>query len=158
MSKKAIIICGFPGVGKSCVANNRTNILDAESSAFSWKVDPEHPEKDMVRNPDFPDNYIRYVEKNMAIYACDVVLASSHGEVRNELKMRGIPYIIVAPRRELKNEYLIRYLQRGNNIEFIELLNDKWDAFLDEIERDGAPVIWLGSGEYMSDVLGEIAR
>ena len=88
----------------------------------------------------------------------DVILASSHQAVREALMAEGIHYIIVAPKRELKTEYLIRYLQRGNEIEFIELLNEKWDEFLDGIENDGAPVIWLDHGQYMADVLGAIAR
>jgi hypothetical protein len=153
--KKAMIICGFPGVGKSCVANNRTNILDAESSAFSWIFDPETAEKPK-RNHEFPANYIRYIKENMGRY--DFILVSSHQNVRESLMAEGIQYIIVAPKMELKNEYLIRYLQRGNEIDFIELLNEKWDEFLGGIKNDGAPVIYLNKGEYMSDVLGAIAR
>ena len=153
--RKAIVICGFPGVGKTCVANNRTNILDAESSAFSWTFDPENTEV-RERNSAFPLNYIEYIRGNMEKY--DIILASSHKAVREALTAEGIPYIIVAPYVTLKNEYLKRYLQRGSDIEFIELLNEKWCDFVDDIYRDGAPVIWLGAGEYLSDVLGEIAR
>jgi hypothetical protein len=151
-----MIICGFPGGGKSCVATNRIHILDLESSAFSWVFDPiNHPEG-RVRNANFPANYIKAIRNAKECHG--YILTASHQVVRDALKAEGIPYIIVAPKRELKNEYLIRYLQRGNEIEFIELLNEKWDAFLDGIENDGAPVIWLDKGEYMSDVLGVIAR
>lgn len=152
---KAMIICGFPGVGKSCVANNRTNILDAESSAFSWIFDPDTVKKP-ERNPGFPLNYIRHIKQMSERY--EYILTATHEEVRNAMRAEGIQYIIVAPKRELKNEYLTRYLQRGSDIDFIEVLNEKWDEFLDGIERDGAPVIWLDKGCYMSDVLGEIAR
>ena len=152
----AMIICGFPGVGKSCVATNRTNILDADSSGFSWKFDPEHPENKPERNPMFPSNYIEAIVKYS--HNWEYILVSSHNEVRQMLKAKGIPYIIVAPRRELKNEYLIRYFQRYSTMKFIETLNEKWDEFLDSIEEDGAPIIWLDKGEYMSDVFGAIAR
>lgn len=152
----AIIICGFPGVGKSCVANNRKNILDAESSAYSWKFDPEHPERGFARNPEFPENYIQSIKGFIDKY--EYVLVSSHKDVRVALGKEGIPYIIVAPKKELKNEYLKRYLQRGNEIEFIELLNEKWDEFLSDIAAADVPVIWLDKGEYMTDVLGAIAR
>lgn len=146
-----MVICGFPGVGKFSVANNRTNILDAESSGFSWVIDLDHPENGMTRNPAFPGNYIKYLKECADKY--EFVLASSHAEVRDRLKMEGIQYIIVAPERDLKNEYLIRYLRRGNQVDFIELLNEKWDEFLDSIENDGAPVIRLGSGVYLADIL-----
>ena len=153
--KNAMVICGFPGVGKSCVANNRANILDAESSAHSWIWNPENLEKGRERNPEFPANYIRYIKENMERY--DVVLVSSHQDVRDALKAEGIGYIIVAPMLYLKNEYLIRYLQRGSGIEFIELLNEKWDEFLDDLLKDEAPKIWLDTGEYLKDVLGVLA-
>lgn len=150
--KKAMVICGFPGVGKSCAANNRTNILDAESSAFSWIWNPENLEKGRERNPEFPANYIRYIKENMEQY--DVILVSSHQAVRDALKAEGIGYIIVAPYFSIKNEYLIRYLQRGSSIEFIEQLNKDWGTFLEDLVNDSAPLIWLDKGEYLKDVLG----
>ena len=149
--KKAIIICGFPGVGKTTVANNRRNILDAESSALSWVWNPEEPDA-RKRNEEFPRNYINFLEESLDKY--DVIMASSHKDVREQMQYSGMQYIIVAPRRELKNEYLIRYLQRGSDIDFIELLNEKWDEFLTDIENDGAPVIWLNRNENLADVLG----
>lgn len=149
--RKAIIICGFPGVGKTTVANNRRSILDAESSAFSWEFDPEKP-YERKRNCSFPGNYIKYIKEQSERF--DAILVSSHRRVMDALRAEGEQYVIVAPRRELKNEYLIRYLQRGSDIDFIELLNEKWDEFLTDIENDGAPVIWLESGNVLADVLG----
>jgi hypothetical protein len=156
MSKKAMVICGFPGVGKTSVANNRENILDAESSVFSWIWNPENLEKGRERNPEFPNNYIRYIKENMDRY--DVILVASHQKVRDAMKMAGIQYLIVAPMDHLKNEYLIRYLRRGSDIDFIELLNDKWYDFMRDIMNDDAPTIRLKPGENLSDILGEIAR
>lgn len=154
--KKAIVICGFPGVGKTSAANNRTNILDAESSAFSWNWNPENLEKGRERNPEFPHNYIRFIKENMDKY--DVILASSHQAVRDVLKAEGIQYIIVAPEYPRKNEYMIRYLQRGSDIDFIEQLYGSWGQFIDDLAYDGAPLIWIGEGKYLSDVLGVMAR
>ncbi len=151
--KKAIVICGFPGVGKTMVANNRSNILDAESTAFHWIFDPVTPES-MVRNPAFPQNYRAYLQENSLRY--DFILSATHKEVRDELKRRQEKYIIVAPKRELKNEYLIRYLRRGSDIKFIELLNEKWDEFITDIENDGAPVIWLDAGRTLADIISDI--
>jgi hypothetical protein len=39
-------------------------------------------------------------------------------------------------------------------MDFIFTLNDKWDEFIDGIEEEDAPVIWLESGQHLSDVLG----
>jgi hypothetical protein len=109
-----------------------------------------------VRNPEFPENYISYIQENMEKY--EVILVSSHQNVRNALKAEGIQYIIVAPWASLKNEYMARYLRRGSEIEFIDLMNNAWGDFLRGIEEDGAPVVRLDKGEYLSDLLGEIAR
>lgn len=152
----AMVICGFPGVGKSAVANNRTNILDAESSAFSWIWNPENIEKGRERNPEFPSNYIRYIKENMERY--DVILVSSHDVVRDALKAEGVDYIIVLPTIFEKNEYMRRYLQRGSGYDFIAMMDKKWVDFTESIMDDDAPKIWLGGGEYMADVLGGIAR
>ena len=151
----AIIICGFPGVGKSCVATNRTNILDAESSAFSWIFDPETAEEPK-RNQAFPGNYVKHIKDNMDRY--EFIMVSTHKQVLDAIEYEGLPYIIVAPQPCLKNEYLIRYLQRGSTIEFIELLNEKWESFLADIGNRQQPVIWLEAGQYMSDILGRCAR
>lgn len=154
--KKAIVICGFPGIGKTCAASNRSNILDAESSAFSWIWNVDEPEKGRERNPAFPENYIKFIKENVEKY--DVILTSSHQKVRDALKAEGMQYIIVAPHEFLRNEYMIRYLERGSDISFIEQLYESWDSFLDDIYNDGAPVIWLDTGMYLTDVLGVIAK
>ena len=160
--KKPIIICGFPGVGKSHVANNRINILDAESSAFHWRFDPEHPEKGSEKNPDFPGNYIDYIKENMERYELDVILVATHTVVREALKKEGIDYIIVAPNRYDQNEYMKRYLQRGNDIEFIKSLHKNWGAWMSELEiesfKQGVPMITLEEKGYLSDILGVFAR
>ena len=164
MSKKPIIICGFPGVGKSCVANNRINILDAESSAFHWRYDPEHPENGRERNPDFPGNYIAYIKENMERYELDVILVATHKAVRDALKAEGIKYIVVAPFNDMLclNEYMKRYVQRGNDIDFMVSLCKNWDAWLAELalesDLEGIPMIRLSDKEYLSDVLGVLAR
>lgn len=155
--KKAMVVCGFPGIGKSSVANNRVNLVDAESSAYSWIWDAEKPEEAPKRNPRFPENYIEAIQEERSVYQHDFVFVSCHKEVREALIYAGIPYIVVAPSLELKNEYMIRYLQRGSSTEFIEKLYEKWDEYLKEIAKEDAPVIWLKSGQYLSDVIGVYA-
>lgn len=154
--RKAIVICGFPGVGKSSAANNRANILDAESSAFSWNWNTEKPEKGRERNPAFPGNYIKFIQENMERY--DAILVSTHQAVRYAMKAEGIQYLIAAPYVDEKNNYMIRYLQRGSSIDFIEDLYGNWEDYLSDLYNDGAPMISLGEGKYLSDILGVIAR
>lgn len=125
--------------------------MDFESSAFAWIFDPDNDEEPK-RNEQFPDNYVTRIGI-AAKSGYRYILVSTHQEVRDELTMRGIPYTIVAPKRNCKDEYIARYLRRGSEPEFIQLLHDNWDKFLNQIEEDGSPVIHLSHGEYIEDVL-----
>lgn len=153
-----IVICGFPGIGKSTYASNRKDVEDLESSAFSWILDPFNPEKTRVRNQEFPINYISCIKSMLETrknHETRFILVACHKEVREELKRVGIPYLIVAPFKDMesKNEYLRRYLSRGSDIQFIENLNKNWEKWLDELEEDGAPVIHMQAYNVLSDLL-----
>ena len=158
---KGLIICGFPGVGKSAVesishAMNIFDYNDMESSAYGWITGLSGKRE---RNPHFPECYVDDIEMHASQYGYPVVMVASHKEVRDEMKRRGIPYIIVAPEKSLKDEYMARYLVRRSNYGLIKQIFDHWDEWLDEIEQDGAPVIHLKAGQYLSDILiPEIAR
>ena len=135
------IICGFSGVGKSSVCNN--NIIDLDSS--NYKKDDLWPYK-------YVDDIVYEALKNN-----NTVLCSCHEEVRRELTNRGISFIIIAPYDDLCNEYSKRWLKRGDSAEFIKYMQKNWIDFHRSIKIDGALnnacVIYLNSGEYISDVI-----
>lgn len=149
------IICGFSGIGKSTTEQNNKiiqtskRILDFESSNYS------HFPRCGVRNIDFPKNYIDRLEKLIENNEADYYLLSCHEEVRNELKARGLKYIIVMPYRdkECKNEYKKRWLKRGSDINFIIKMNKRWNEMIDSCVNDEAPKIYLDEHEYLSDIL-----
>lgn len=143
------IICGFPGVGKSYIFNNlNVKCLDSDSSEYSW-ISPG------VRNPIFPNNYIKHIQENMHSYDC--IFVSTHKDVINMLLLNQIPITIVFPNRDLKDEYIKRYSERGNNESFIKLLDAQWNNFIDDIllhqNDENCNLIQLEEGQYLSDVL-----
>ena len=156
---KTTIISGFPGVGKTSARYTadgfNANMLDMESSAYSWIFDSfdttEHPK----RNPEFPKNYVDSLELFKKAGGYEYIFVSCHEEVRKELQKRGIKYLIVAPKNtpELKNECCKRYLKRGSDIDLINKVYRDWDDMIASIEADPSPTIWLDSGEYLADVL-----
>jgi hypothetical protein len=83
----------------------------------------------------------------------EVYLLSCHKEVRDELKRRGVYYIIVMPTIYQKNEYLKRWLRRGSTTDFIVSMEKRWDEMIRSCEKDDAPKIYLDENEYISDVL-----
>lgn len=146
----SMVICGFSGIGKSTAERKSRDVTDMESSGYSWIFE----NGETKRNPAFPENYINELKKNTEEYSAGhYFLLSCHQAVRDCLQSNGIPYIIVLPRRDLKNEYMKRWLLRGSTIEFIENMYGAWDEMIDSCEKDSSPKIYLESGEYISDIL-----
>ncbi|MEI2465039.1 hypothetical protein [Niallia taxi] len=144
--KSTRVISGFPGVGKSeLFKSDRYNALDSDSSSFSWV-------REGVRHPDFPNNYMEHIKENIG--NVDYIFVSSHDIVREALRENGIEYTLVYPSIELKEEYLQRYIERGNNEGFISFISSSWDKFIEDIERENYPkLIKLGANEYLSNII-----
>lgn len=142
------IISGFPAVGKSYITyqfNGNLVILDSDSSLFSWI-------KEGVRHPEFPNNYMEHIKRNIG--KADFIFVSSHDVVRQALKENNLDYYLVYPSIELKNEYIQRYQNRGNNEEFIKFIESNWDDFINNIEKETFPkLIKLESGQYLKDIV-----
>ena len=111
-------------------------ILDSDSSLFSWVYD-ENGNKTNVRNHEFPQNYINHIKEHMNTE--DIIFVSSHKVVRDALKLEGIPYYLVYPRKDMKNEWMWRFEKRGNDEAFIKFQDEHWDEFIDDMESETYP-------------------
>ena len=137
-----MIISGFPGIGKSHFFKTCPDSLvccDSDSSTFP---------KD-----DFPSNYIRHIKEKMA--DTDILLVSSHQEVRDALLENGIGFTLVYPEAGLRDEYLERYRNRGSDDGFLKLLLKMWHQWIADIEQEDNPLckkVLLGPGKYLSDL------
>lgn len=141
------VISGFPGVGKSWLFNNQEQlglkVSDSDSSNFSWISEG-------VRHPEFPNNYVEHIKEQME--TSDVVLVSSHDVVREALMQAGIEFLTVYPNINDKEEYLKRFIERGSKEVFVKLINDNWDAWLSNLNKNNDDLhIELNLGEYLSD-------
>ena len=149
--KDSLVISGFPGIGKSHLAQSETNLVitDSDSSNFSW-ASPG------VRDPTFPLNYMIHVKK--CLVESDIVLVSSHAEVRAALVESNILFTLVYPGLAAKEAYLSRYEKRGSPASFLTLLDKNWNMWLDELDaQDGCNKTVLGSNQYLSDVINELS-
>ena len=144
------IICGFSGIGKSTVAQKNKRILDFESSGYSNIFENGFV---VSRNKDFPENYIDKLEELIKTNEADYYLLSCHQEVRNELKARGLKYMIVLPYRDYKNEYIKRWLRRGSDVDFMTKMNERWEDMIISCAKDTVLKIYLDEHEYLSDIL-----
>lgn len=154
------IISAFPGCGKTTFFNkmkekyNDDVCIDSDSSKFSWVV--EDGEK--KRNPDFPSNYIEHIKENMGKYK--YIFVSTHENVRDALIDNNLPFYIVYPNISMKEEYLKRYRNRGNDDNFIKLLEDNWETWINNIinfDNKLCTKLELSFDKpYLSDVLEKI--
>lgn len=156
---RALVISGFPGVGKTTLERYE-RIVDLESSGFHWSWVPgnpfgeEQPAPPEVRlNPAWPKNYIDKIDKLSKEDYQKIILVSTHPEVLAGLEERRIPHLIVLPTKDLKNEYMIRYLRRGSDWAFLKTMYVRFDEFIDKLEKNHAPKIYLARGQYLQDVL-----
>ena len=151
------IISAFPGIGKTTLVQTNKNYVDLESSDYKWiDIDKElsiEERKGTAKtiNPDFPENYIKRIIEltNMGFD----VLISSHKEVREALQAQGIKYTIVLPSLDMKEEMINRYLSRGNQESFVNLLKTNYEKFVEDLSMDSNEKVVLKSGQYLSDLV-----
>lgn len=151
------IISAFPGIGKTTLVQTNKNYIDLESSDYKWiDIDKELSIEERkgtakTTNPDFPENYIKKI-----IELTDMgfnVLISSHKEVREALQARGIKYTIVLPSLDMKEEMINRYLSRGNQESFVNLLKTNYEKFVEDLSMDSNEKVVLKLGQYLSDLV-----
>ena len=109
-----MIICGFPGTGKSMMAR------------FSRWVDLE--------STPFKKNWLLYAE--VAKHMSDsgyTVMVSTHAEMLNALEHIEARYTVVIPPITDKDTYMHRYDMRGNTDDFIRLLDENWHRWISDI-------------------------
>lgn len=109
-----MIICGFPGTGKSTMARF-SRWVDLESTPF---------EKDWER-------YAK-VAKHMSDNGY-TVMVSTHEELLDWFEQMEVRYTVIIPPITDKNTYIHRYDMRGNTYDFIRLLNDNWERWINAI-------------------------
>lgn len=138
---KTKVYSAFPGCGKTTYyRTSGKNVLDSDSSTFDKR--------------NFPENYLYHIKYNINNDTVDRILVSSHKEVRDALTINGISYVLVYPERGLKKEYIQRYKERGNNDDFIDLLDKNWDVWMNEMDsQEGCYKVKLGKGQYLTDVI-----
>ena len=109
-----MIICGFPGVGKSTLAKFSIWV-DLESTPF---------EKDWVR-------YAK-VAKHMSDNGYNVMV-STHPQLLEQFEQMETRYSVVIPPFKDLEIYKNRYIKRGDNNDFISMIEKNWDQWLGDI-------------------------
>ena len=149
----AMIIGALAGSGKSSFFKAATlkgyRVLDLDSVLYSHFIDYQG---NKIDNPFFLENYKNAIERNIDIY--DFILIGTHKELRDMLRENNIQYILIYPKISLMNEYLLRYIHRGDSNRFISSIMDNWDDYIVQMMSDSYPQkIVLGPGQFIVDVI-----
>lgn len=163
----------FPACGKTWLYEHQEDydlkILDSDSSQFNWMIeeveDPQYViigngtiepliHKNKVRNPNFPDNYIKHIKENLD--KADIIFVSSHASVRDGLDREGIDFTIVYPEMSCKAEWVGRCFIRDKNGESgcgAEAMYNNWEQWISECIETGIyhEEIVLKPREHLSD-------
>lgn len=109
-----MIICGFPGTGKT-IAAKFGKWVDLESTPFEC-------------------DWMRYakVAKHMSDNGY-TVMVSTHEELMDCFELMEVPYTVIIPNQADMNIYIERYRQRGNNESYIRKVEDNWDSWIGRI-------------------------
>ena len=141
---KPLLVAGFPGTGKSYYTNTESGYMP---QGFATDSDSSKFDKD-----NFPQNYIEHIKEKISQGYARIFI-SSHKEVRDALVENGLEFTLVYPKKELKEEYLKRYKERGSPDGFINLISNNWDLWLEELKNQkGCRHIELESGQFIANV------
>lgn len=163
--KKGIVVYGFPCIGKSTLCDSKENdgrFLDLESSDYHWMFTAEQENMtaeerkgiDKQLNPEWPDNYAKAIMEKRNDY--DYIFVAHEGKV--QCINHNIPYWVIFPDYDCKDEYIERMRARGNPEEFVQKIAANYDNFVkgcyDDITAERKIV--MHKGEYLADVIRKI--
>jgi len=142
--KDTKIICVFSGCGKTYLSENEKNKI---------VLDLDKDQKTFLKR-DFPNYYIQYVKENIGV--ADIILVSSHKEIRDSLTKENIEFSLVYPNRNLKENFKKNYFKRGSTQLFVDVMNKNWDNWIDQmIEQKCYKKIELQENQFLSDLINE---
>lgn len=140
LSSGVSIVSAMPCLGKSSSTiqseldykEGRTNekYLDLESSDYKWVV--INGEKKL--DPNFPMNYLEALIRIPETFPeVTVIFIASHKEVRDLLDKYNIPYSIVIPSLDRKDEILEGCRLRGNDENFIKMYDENYEDWVQRL-------------------------
>lgn len=140
-----IIMHVFPGYGKTYTVENKLfehsglKIVDLDSGNYKWPVDEKGNRSYDKPVDNWVEKYYLDINKHLFEFNCDIVMISTHKEViqmtyeKFSNRYNKIERIIVVPSsKHYKDFFLERYRKRGSSPEFIKLVEENWDNWIDE--------------------------
>ena len=143
-----MIIVGYPGIGKTSLANWHNDYLDVDSSRLIF---------DGVRPNNWAFCYVKMAEDLSKQYY--KVFVSSHKEVRDNLKDIRDDIIVVCPSLDLKEEWIEKLKDRWiedpshKNFKAWKRADDRYDKDITDLMNEPWPIIEIKDMHYELDEL-----
>lgn len=159
-----MIIAGFSGIGKTTFANTHKNVVDLHVMPYKYsnfnEIINKYNGESIKAAPELVLNINwRYEYYDKLILLCrsepdKIILVPSDVQIMNWLQNDDIPFTLVFPAYELKEEYQSRFLERGNTKDFLDIFIANWDNWLGRLKlQKGCTKIELKANEFLSDVM-----
>lgn len=159
-NSKGIIISGFGGVGKTCLAKKYKNVIDLESSPYKYDYsNVEHVNyeklkgtKNRILRKDWPENYIKAILEAQNHY--DIVCVRYNGDEPVDFyDTYGLDYMVCYPTKSAYKNYIKRFNERGNAPEWIEKNKIFYKVACERCKNFKGKKILLHDNETLEDAL-----
>lgn len=165
-----MIYAAYAGTGKSYFCQEHPEAIDLICMPFKYtnfsdvseqiKADRKEEQIKADQNLElrtFWELYYYWAVKYLLYYCPEQpIVIPTVGLILDFLEADHIPYTIVYPEKDLKDEYERRYRDRGNTEGFLDVFIGQWDDWIKSLEKRNTPFvkhIVLQRGQYLSDVV-----
>lgn len=128
LNSPTIIISAFSGCGKTSFCKEHEDSKDLESSLYSKTIDGKP-------NPSRITDMINVLKWHLVNNNWKYIFISSHADLREELDRQGINYYLIYPAVTRKEEFIKNFTERGNDANYIKLMQENWEAWIDEMSK-----------------------
>ena len=158
------IIAAFAGTGKTTFCARNKNAIDFECMPFKYEnfieVSRRFPGEsikahdDLILKDEWQMMFYEALLDTYETYPDEKIVIPTIRNILARLEMEQIPYTLVYPAREAKEEYRKRYIGRGDSENFLKIFVDGWDYWMREVRSHENPnYIELGPEKYLSDAI-----
>lgn len=134
-----VLCASFCGTGKTFICE-KSRLKAVEVEYWQYKGSKK----------EFLQDVKKYIGK------VDIIFLGTDIESLHLLNKEGFEIILIYPQKNLRNEYLDRYIERDNPYDFIGSMMKYWDNRIDELSKlNYCKHFVLESGQYISDVIDQ---
>lgn len=165
-----MIYAAYAGTGKSYFCQENPEAIDlicmpfkyTNLSEVSGNMESDREGEQIKANPKLTLRnywvlYYYWAIKYLLYYCPEIPLVIPTIDlILDFLEADQIPYTLIYPDKNLKDEYEKRYKNRGNTEEFLDIFIGQWEFRIEELEQRNSPLtkhIVLQEGQYLSDDL-----